>query len=92
MDGEWKPSIRPLGPGEVWVVWDSRGTKEWFTHPTTAAHMVQDGIVLDGVPLKVERVDERYGGNPGGVWAHGVHLRAVMPDAYDQEYTPPSAA
>lgn len=92
MDGDWKPAVRPLGPGEVWVVWDSRGTYEWFTHPSTATQMVRDGIVLDGEPLRVEVVDERYGGRPNGRWAHGVHLRAVRDSAYDSGYMPPQAA
>ena len=53
----WSSPIRPFEPGDLWCIWDSRGTYEWLAHPADATAYLEDGIVVDGVRLMPHLID-----------------------------------
>jgi hypothetical protein len=55
---EWRTPIKPMQPGRLWCVWESRGTYEWMVHPDTGRELLEHGIVINGESCRCEQVGE----------------------------------
>jgi hypothetical protein len=81
----WSSPLRPLDRGDLFCLFDQRGTWEWLAHPDDAAFYLERGIVVNGARYDVEKIDEWP---LMGAW----QLRVFVPDRADSGFIEANAA